>query len=403
MTRYPTRKTHRMDWSLNDNLLVKHVAGEEVVALIWDLRVTAVMGFLSRKFHVILCKPPRKAHLARQLSRFVSTLPEPRQSSPPHSFLSITMSSSTSSSSAAAEPNNAASATSDRSSFLQNVVVMRHGDRLDNSEPLWESTAPRPWDPPLTEGGKIRAWSTGKKLKNLKEFRIDRVFVSPFVRCIQTAAQVVSALCAVDGHAALLAETSANAVLDPNKVKVSIEYGLCEMLSKEAIRVSRIPKDDKWALDISELEAMLPAGTIDRSAEHIYLKAYKFFIRTKGQLDQGEREWNCRCDLLQLFLADDVIKMDAFMDRLGSVQVIKIGMELWKAGLGLMTSKGRSELVLSGFLKDIIVYDVEYCAYALSQRQISFPPSGGFKAEDFKVLTKNAQTGICFCSKEEDY
>ncbi|MCH87443.1 phosphoglycerate mutase family protein, partial [Trifolium medium] len=31
----------------------------------------------------------------------------------------------------------------------QNVIVMRHGDRIDNSNPLWTSTAARPWDPPL--------------------------------------------------------------------------------------------------------------------------------------------------------------------------------------------------------------------------------------------------------------
>lgn len=107
--------------------------------------------------------------------------------------------------------------------FVQNVVVMRHGDRIDASEPLWVAQAERPWDPPLTEGGKIRAWATGKKLRGLV-FPIHRVVVSPFLRCLQTAREVVSALCATVADESLLLsmETSQDAavLMDPSRVKV---------------------------------------------------------------------------------------------------------------------------------------------------------------------------------------
>ncbi|BBG97288.1 Phosphoglycerate mutase family protein [Prunus dulcis] len=42
---------------------------------------------------------------------------------------------------------------------------------------------------------------------------------------------------------------------------VSIEYGLCEMLNKEAIRGDLAPKEgQRWGFNIPELEALFPAG-----------------------------------------------------------------------------------------------------------------------------------------------
>jgi hypothetical protein len=38
--------------------------------------------------------------------------------------------------------------------FVQNLFVMRHGERMDNYDPEWIASAPRPWDPPLTDDGK---------------------------------------------------------------------------------------------------------------------------------------------------------------------------------------------------------------------------------------------------------
>ncbi|XP_052194479.1 uncharacterized protein LOC127802609 isoform X2 [Diospyros lotus] len=155
--------------------------------------------------------------------------------------------------------------------FFQNVIVMRHGDRIDNFEPLWAAGAARPWDPPLVDAGRARAFCTGLKLRNQLEFGIHRVFVSPFLRCVQTASEVVSALCAVD-DVSLDPDnmTSDGLRIDPSKIKVSVEYGLCEMLNEEAIRPNVAPKDGKFGFDISEIEAKLPAGTVDHSFERVY-------------------------------------------------------------------------------------------------------------------------------------
>lgn len=53
-------------------------------------------------------------------------------------------------------------------------------------------------------------------------------------------------------------------------LQVSIEYGLCEIIGPAAIPAYTRPKDGKWFPDIAELEAVLPAGTIDHSAGRIY-------------------------------------------------------------------------------------------------------------------------------------
>ncbi|XP_077245005.1 uncharacterized protein LOC143884983 [Tasmannia lanceolata] len=250
-------------------------------------------------------------------------------------------------------------------SFIQNVIVMRHGDRIDNFEPLWISTAPRPWDPPLTDGGKMRAFCTGKKLRNLG-FRIDRVFVSPFIRCIQTASEVITALCAKDDDS-LLSETSENVSIDPSKLKVSIEYGLCEVLSREAINIDLAPKDGKWTFDISELEAMLPAGTFDGSVDCVY--------REMPEWEEPVNAARRRYEGVITALADKYPHENLLIVTHGE-------------GVGV---------AVSAFLKDMVVFEVEYCAYSHLQRLVSLNSPSTFAAENFKVLIKNGQTGIRYC------
>ncbi|WJX39520.1 hypothetical protein P8452_27053 [Trifolium repens] len=44
---------------------------------------------------------------------------------------------------------------------------MRQGERLDNIDPLWASTATRPWDPPLAQAGRIRAFQMGRGIQQM--------------------------------------------------------------------------------------------------------------------------------------------------------------------------------------------------------------------------------------------
>ena len=74
------------------------------------------------------------------------------------------------------------------------VWVMRHGERADVADPSWDAaTAERPHDPPLTELGVRQALATGQDIR-ARSARVDVVYTSPFLRCVQTAAAVAAEL-----------------------------------------------------------------------------------------------------------------------------------------------------------------------------------------------------------------
>ncbi|XP_022756954.1 uncharacterized protein LOC111304566 isoform X2 [Durio zibethinus] len=238
---------------------------------------------------------------------------------------------------------------------------MRHGDRMDNFDPTWVKTAERPWDPPLVHNGLARAFRTGRTFRTLLPFPIHRVFVSPFLRCVQTASEVVAALCAVDDDP--IAKSSSDVVsIDPSKVKVSIEYGLCEMLNRKAIRRDVAPKDGIFRFDVPQLEALLPSGTLDRS------------VRVYKELPQWEET-----------------VMGA---RTRYEQIIKALVDKYPSENLLLVTHGEGVGVsVSGFLEETAVTEVDYCAYSELRRPISCK-NESFTAGNFEVLTKSGHTGI---------
>ncbi|XP_074280018.1 uncharacterized protein LOC141605225 [Silene latifolia] len=242
--------------------------------------------------------------------------------------------------------------------FDQNVIIMRHGDRRDNFDPTWVKTAARPWDPPLVDEGKARAYRVGLELRNSLGFPIHRVFVSPFLRCVETASEAVSALCSAgDGG------------VDQSNVKVSIEYGLCEMLNEAAIRPQCAPKDGKFPFNISELEAMLPAGTVDASAEKIYPE-----MPSWGEAVSASRSRYGHI-------------IQALADKYPSENLLLV-----THGEGVGTS-------VSTFMKDADVYEVNYCAYSHVRRTIDFDESGSHTSGTFQLLTVPHTTGIGFLTR----
>ena len=70
---------------------------------------------------------------------------------------------------------------------MTTVWIARHGNRLDFVNPEWFNTAPRQYDPPLSEDGVIQARELGQRLNNEN---IAHIFASPFLRTIQTANEV---------------------------------------------------------------------------------------------------------------------------------------------------------------------------------------------------------------------
>ncbi|KAF0932788.1 hypothetical protein E2562_012124 [Oryza meyeriana var. granulata] len=249
-------------------------------------------------------------------------------------------------------------------------------------EPLWAANSPRPWDPPLTDAGLLRAWTVANRIRSAAaadDFQIHRVLVSPFIRCLQTAAQAVAALCALpDDNALLDLHRIANVPLDPSRIKVSIEYGLSEMMNAQAmgLLVSQVaPSIDKWFPDLSQLEAVLPAGTIDHSAEPLYPEVPRW----------GESVWEARSRYAS------VIK--ALADKYPDENLLLV-----THGEGVGAS-------VSFFEPGVEIYEVEYCAYSVlgrrrQQQQHKVGLEGGGEEEEeeglnnLRVLSTSGPTGI---------
>ena len=82
------------------------------------------------------------------------------------------------------------------------VLITRHAERVDYDTRLkggnWHASAERPWDTPITAGGVLQAEALGKAIKQrcaeLGLPPLTRVFCSPLVRCVQTAAALCDTL-----------------------------------------------------------------------------------------------------------------------------------------------------------------------------------------------------------------
>jgi len=73
----------------------------------------------------------------------------------------------------------------------QSFFIVRHGHRQDEEDPDWPKTTDRPWDPPLSAQGRVEAKRAADRFK---DWNIDIIVCSPFLRCLQTSAEIVSVL-----------------------------------------------------------------------------------------------------------------------------------------------------------------------------------------------------------------
>lgn len=88
------------------------------------------------------------------------------------------------------------------------VWIARHGNRVDFVDPAWKLTAERGHDPHLSPDGLLQARQLGRRLA---AEGVRHLFASPFLRTVETAAQVARAA----------------------GLKVKIEHGAAEWLNPE--------------------------------------------------------------------------------------------------------------------------------------------------------------------------
>ncbi|CAO3655047.1 unnamed protein product [Mucor fragilis] len=88
--------------------------------------------------------------------------------------------------------------------FIPTAFIVRHGERLDHVDKLWQpqDLSLGIWDPPITQQGMLQAEKTGSTLRNLmqNQYKMDVsnvdivLYTSPFQRCIDTSIGIIRGL-----------------------------------------------------------------------------------------------------------------------------------------------------------------------------------------------------------------
>lgn len=151
----------------------------------------------------------------------------------------------------------------------QTVWIARHANRLDFVNPEWFNTAERPYDPPLSEDGFVQAQELGERLK---EERITSIFVSPFLRTVQTANKVAE-------------------ILD---LPLKLEWGMCEWLNPE------------WMPAMPET---LPPETLAQKFPRIDLSYRSRIVPKYPETDEGcvQRAGETARTLADEFASEDIL------------------------------------------------------------------------------------------------
>lgn len=154
---------------------------------------------------------------------------------------------------------------------FQHVLVMRHSHRADEgADEAWWTTVAKPWDPPLTDAGRVKALETGKKLRAELGFPIHRVVSSPFRRCVETARELVAGL-STEGDGATNVSLDDGNSADTSKpaIKASIEYGMSEVFNDVSLWYHPTERHS-WGFDMKKLEASFPPGVADLTPHRVF-------------------------------------------------------------------------------------------------------------------------------------
>jgi hypothetical protein len=160
--------------------------------------------------------------------------------------------------------------------------------------------------------------------------------------------------------------------IDKSKLKVAIEFGLCEMLNSVAIRRELAPKDGDFDFRISDLEAMFPEGMVDHNVDMVYKELPKWEESVEGCRDRYVK----------------VVK--ALADKYPTENLLLV-----THGEGVGTT-------FSTFYKDTTVYEVDYCAYVELRREVT-GQDGSVKAGEYEVVLSHGQAGIRFSHDPESH
>jgi broad specificity phosphatase PhoE len=236
----------------------------------------------------------------------------------------------------------------------QLLVIMRHGHRQDEQDQTWTETAERPWDPPLSTKGRSQAKEAAYAMR---ELGIEHIITSPFVRCLQTSAEIVSTLDMKQNNWAV--DWSLSEICDPRV----LFGGRKELLDQVARR-----EIDTWMWDGKQLPEVLNDF------------AYEESIKSEVQFPPR----------------DITIHLPSYPETLHQ------GLRRYsKAFQGIITrSKGKSILLVTHgealrkavemFAPGSEVYEVQHTGYVVLQCKAA----GSSDLADWKLVTVPGETGV---------
>lgn len=161
--------------------------------------------------------------------------------------------------------------------MTQTIWLARHGNRLDFVYPEWFNTAPRRYDPPLSEDGKIQA----QKLANrLKLENIKHIFSSPFLRTIETAYPIAEAL-----NLSIKLEAGLSEWLNPHWMNESPETHPLDWLMTHYPRIDSsyqskiIPQYPETEITLSQRVGLTIIELINHFSEDILLISHSLSVK----------------------------------------------------------------------------------------------------------------------------
>ena len=168
------------------------------------------------------------------------------------------------------------------------IFVIRHAERLDRQDPMWSTLALRPQDTPLSDRGVRQAERLGKWLYGrLPVHRPLAIFVSPFIRCVQTANAIAEQLEGLQREG--LHSASAT--------RICVEPGLCEDMSY----MFNLKCQEPWYMHAADLMCVSPRVDL----KYKPLRDVKFKrgpVYPGGCIEEGDTE--SRVATISLEIAD---------------------------------------------------------------------------------------------------
>lgn len=136
-------------------------------------------------------------------------------------------------------------------------------------------------------------------------------------------------------------------------------------MNSKAIRPNVAPKDGNMSFDIAELEAMLPAETVDKNVERVYKELPPW---EESVLQAGARYQHLIKDLADKYPTENLL---------------------------LVTHGEGVKVAVSSVRNDAEVKEVDYCGYVVLRRPI-FKENLTFTTGEFILLTPSGQTGVSY-------